>query len=76
METAGCVHDALLEQLDQAARDLGLSRGELTAEALRLFLRQTQITGKLDKAHDANPAPAERRLICELKSKLPVSDAW
>lgn len=73
------IHDSLLAQADQAARDLGLSRGELIAEALRFFLRQhrqAQFTGQLNRAYEARPTPRERLFTRKLKTKLPVTDAW
>ena len=42
--------DSLMEQADEAARDLGLSRSGLIAEAVRDFLRQrwrTRISDRL-----------------------------
>jgi metal-responsive CopG/Arc/MetJ family transcriptional regulator len=79
MKTAVSVDDALMEQADQAARDLGLSRSALVAEALRAFLRlrrQAQITEQLNRVYADEPSPAERRLVRKLKTKLPVRDAW
>lgn len=73
------IHDALMEEADQAARDLGLSRNELIAEALRSFLRQhrqAQVTEQLNKAHESGPTPGERLFTSKLKSKLPVTNAW
>jgi len=79
MKTMVHLDDLLLKQADQAPRDLGLSRSELIAEALRCFLRQhpqNQVTAQLNRAHIAEPTPAERMLIGKLKTKLPVTDAW
>lgn len=79
MKTAVSVDDDLMEQADQAARDLGLSRSALVAEALRAFLRQlqqAQITEQLNRVYADAPGPGERRLTSKLKLKLPIKDAW
>lgn len=79
MKTLVHLDDLLLKQADQAARDLGLSRSELIAEALRFFLgqhRQAKVTGQLNRAYEARPTPGERMFTRKLKTKLPVADAW
>ncbi len=79
MKTAVSVDDALMEQADKAARDLGLSRSALVAEALRVFLRQRRqalITEQLNRVYADEPSPAERRLVRKLKTKLAAQDAW
>ena len=79
MKTAISMDDSLMEQADEAARDLGLSRSGLIAEALRDFLRQrrrTRISELLNKAYANEPTPQERRLVRKLKTKLPVQDSW
>ena len=68
-----------MEQADEAARDLGLSRSGLIAEALRDFLRkrrQTRISGQLNQAYAKEPSADERRLVRKLRTKLPVQDRW
>ena len=68
-----------MEQADEAARDLGFSRSGLIAEALRDFLqkrRRTRISEQLDLAYAKEPSPDERRLVRELRTKLPVQDRW
>lgn len=79
MKTAISVDDALMQQADQAARDLGLSRSGLVSEALRNFLLQhqsAQITEQLNRAHADGPTEAERRLVRRMKSKFPLQDRW
>ena len=79
MRFAAYLDDTLMEQTDMAARDLGLSRSALVAEALRAFLRQRRqalITEQLNRVYADEPSPAERRLVRKLKTKLPVQDAW
>ncbi len=79
MKTAISVDDTLMEQADQAARALGLSRSGLIAEALRDYLRQrerTNTTERLNRAYADAPGPAEKRLVRKLRTKLPVQDRW
>ena len=79
MKTAISMEDSLMVQADEAARDLGLSRSGLIAEAVRDFLRQrrrTRITEQLNQAYANDPSPDERRLVRKLRTKLPVLDRW
>jgi metal-responsive CopG/Arc/MetJ family transcriptional regulator len=79
MKTAISVEDALMEQADDAARDLGLSRSGLIAEALREYLlrrRQARVSDRLNQAYANGLRPDERRLVRKLKTKLPTPDRW
>ncbi len=79
MKTAISVDDSLMEQADEAARDLGLSRSGLIADALREYLkkrRQAQISEQLNRAYASVPGSQERRLVRKLKTKLPVLNRW
>jgi len=79
MKTAISVDDALMQQADQAARDLGLSRSGLVAYALRDFLRkrkQTRITEQLNQSYPGEPSSVQRRLVRNLRTKLPTQDKW
>jgi metal-responsive CopG/Arc/MetJ family transcriptional regulator len=79
MKTAISVEDSLMEQADSAARDLGLSRSALIAEALRDYLhrrRQLRISEQLNQAYADQPDPAQRRLVRKFKNKLPIQDRW
>jgi metal-responsive CopG/Arc/MetJ family transcriptional regulator len=79
MKTAISVEDALMEQADDAARDLGLSRSGLIAEALREYLlrrRQARVSARLNQAYANGLSPTERRLVRKLKTKLPTPDRW
>lgn len=79
MKTAISVDDALMQQADDAARDLGMSRSALIAQALRGFLQQRRrerVTEQLNQAYQNEPNPDERRLVRKLRSKLPVADRW
>jgi hypothetical protein len=81
MKTAISLEDSLMEQTDKAARDLGLSRSGLIAEALRNYLRQrgqARITARLNQAYADGPSTGEKRLVRKLKTKLAASttDRW
>jgi len=79
MKTAISVEDSLMEQADEAARDLGLSRSGLIAEALRGYLRQrarARITAQLNRVYADRPSPNENRLVRKLRAKLPMPDSW
>ena len=79
MKTAISVDSVLMEQADEAARDLGLSRSGLIADALREYLRKrrrTKITERLNQAYATEPGPDERRLVRTLRTKLPIQDRW
>src|SRR5437764_5432784 len=72
MKTAISVDDELMEQADEAARVLGLSRSGLIADALRDYLRKlrgTRITEQLNQAYSSVPSANERRLVRKLKTK-------
>ena len=79
MKTAISVDDALMEEADRAAQDLGLSRSGLIADALRDYLRKrrrTQITQQLNEAYSDVSGADDRRLVRKLKSKMRVQDQW
>ncbi len=79
MKTAISIEDSLMEKADSMARDLGLSRSALVAEALRDYLKRRlgdQITEKLNQVYGLDPDPVERKLVRKLRSKLRVSDKW
>ena len=73
------IDDALMEQADAVARDLGMSRRGWVAEALRGYLderRQRSLTAQLDAVYTVQPANRETRLVRRLKRKLPRIDRW
>ena len=79
MKTAISVDDTLMQEADAAARDLGISRSGLIANALREYLRkrrQGRISEQLNQAYANEPSPEERRLVRRLKTKLAVPDKW
>ena len=62
MKTAISLPDPLFEAAEQLARQLGKSRSQLYAEALREYLerrRDEDITRRLNEIYDAEPELAE-----------------
>ncbi len=79
MKTAISVDDSLMKEADDAARDLGLSRSGLIADALREYLRkrrQDLISEQLNRAYSNAPDPDERRLVRKLRTKISIQDRW
>jgi metal-responsive CopG/Arc/MetJ family transcriptional regulator len=79
MKTAISVDDALMQEADEVARNLGLSRSRLIADALRDYLRKRrgmQITQQLNDTYSDVPSGDERRLVQKLKAKMTVQDRW
>ena len=77
MKTAISVEDSLMEQADNAARALGLSRSALISEALRSYLKQkrkARVSELLNEAY-ANVTSRDP-LVKKLRTKLPVVDRW
>jgi metal-responsive CopG/Arc/MetJ family transcriptional regulator len=62
MKTAISLPDPLFEAAEQLARQLGKSRSQLYADALRAYLerhRDEDITRRLNEIYDAEPELAE-----------------
>ena len=79
MKTAISVENSLMEEADNAARDLGLSRSGLIAEALREYLkrrRRARVSEQLNQAHSDVADLGERQLVRKLRMKLPARDRW
>jgi metal-responsive CopG/Arc/MetJ family transcriptional regulator len=79
MKTAISVEDDLMEQADDAAQELGLSRSGLISAALREYLqrrRQAQVFSRLNQAYANEPNPDERQLVRKLRTKIPALDRW
>ena len=79
LKTVISVEDSLVEEADAAARDLGLSRSGLVAEALRDFLgrrRGQRITAQLNLAYENEPSADESLLVRKLRTKVAVRDRW
>ena len=78
-KTAISVEDTLMAQADDFARNLGLSRSALIAEALRDYLklkRRQQITEQLNQAYENGPTPEERSLVENMRTNFRPSDRW
>jgi metal-responsive CopG/Arc/MetJ family transcriptional regulator len=68
MKTAISLPDPLFEAADRLARQLGKSRSQLYAEALREYLeryRDEDITRRLNEIYDAEPELAELDPVLE-----------
>ncbi len=68
-----------MEEADNAARDLGLSRSGLIAEALREYLKrrlQARVSKQLNQAYANGTSPEDRKLVRKLRTKLPSPDRW
>ncbi|MEO8595565.1 MAG: ribbon-helix-helix protein, CopG family [Candidatus Solibacter sp.] len=79
MKTAISVDDSLMQEADEAARDLGISRSGLIADALRDYLkkrRQSLITAQLNQAYAGDAAADERKLVRKFKKKMPGRESW
>lgn len=79
MKAAISVEDTLMKQADDAARNLGLSRSALIAEALReylLRLRQARVSEQLNQAYKDGLSFEERQLVRKLARKLPPVERW
>jgi metal-responsive CopG/Arc/MetJ family transcriptional regulator len=72
MKTAISIDDGLLQEADDTARRLGVSRSRLFALAVGDFLarqRQEQMLARLNKVY-AGPAESETRLLKGMRSKM------
>ena len=71
MKTAISIDDGLLQEADETARRMGLSRSRLFALAVGDFLqrqRQEQMLLRLNEVYGV--APAEKRLLHGIKTKV------
>jgi len=80
MKTAISIDDTLLQQADDTARRLGVSRSRLFALAVGDFLerqRREQMLARLNHVY-ADPAEPETRLLKKMKSKMrrAVKERW
>ena len=68
-----------MKQADEAARELGLSRSRLIADAMRDYLRhrrEAQISAQIEEAYADGPTEEELRLVRKMRAKLTVPDKW
>jgi metal-responsive CopG/Arc/MetJ family transcriptional regulator len=81
MKTAISIDDGLLQEADDTARLMGLSRSRLFAMAVRDFLQrqqQEQMLLRLNEVYANVPEPAEKRVLKEIKAKIrgTLKDRW
>lgn len=81
MKTAISMKDELLQQADETAKSMGLSRSGLFALAVTDFLkreRQEKIMKQLNEVYADGPTPEEKRLVKGMKSKARrvFKDPW
>lgn len=73
MKTAVSLDDDLLQQADEAARQMGLSRSRFFAAAIFEFLQQKKKENMLDQLNETYAegiTPIEKRLLKGMKAKL------
>jgi len=73
MKTAISIDDGLLQDADQTARQMGLTRSGLFAIAVRDFLQrqhQEQMLIRLNEVYGIQPEPADKRLLKGIKAKV------
>ena len=81
MKIAISIDDELLQQADETARHLGLSRSRFFATAVRDFLhrqQQEQMLMRLNEVYGNHPEPDEKRLLKAMKTKVArtLKDRW
>ncbi len=79
MKTAISIEDSLMERADTAARELGLSRSRLIADALNDYLlrrKRELILDQLNRAYADEPTKSERALVRKLRTKFRITDKW
>lgn len=68
-----------MESADEAAREQGLSRSGLIAEALRSYLgnrRKEKIRNQLNAVYGEASALRQDSIVPKLKRKMRIEDAW
>ena len=81
MKTAISIEDWLLQEADEAARRMGLSRSRLFALAVSNFLqrqRREQMLLRLNEVYAGGMEPAETPLLKGIKAKVrrAVKERW
>jgi len=81
MKTAISIDDRLLQEADQTARLMGLSRSRLFAVSVSDFLqrqRQEQMLIRLNEVYSHQPETAEKRVLKGMKAKVrrTLKDRW
>ena len=81
MKTAISIDDTLLQEADETARLMGLSRSRLFAVAVGDFLkrqREEQMLHRLNEVYASAMQPAEKRLLKGIKARVrrTVKERW
>lgn len=81
MKTAISIDDDLLQEADEAAHSMGLSRSRLFARAVGDFLqrnREEQMLRQLNEAYGGDTSRSEKQLLKSIKAKVRpvVKDRW
>ena len=81
MKTAISIDDDLLQEADEAAKLMGLSRSRLFARAVGNFLkehREEQMLRLLNEVYEDKPDPREKHLLKAIKATVRpvVKDRW
>jgi metal-responsive CopG/Arc/MetJ family transcriptional regulator len=81
MKTAISIDDGLLQEADETARQMGLSRSRLFALAVGDFLqrqRRERMLLRLNEVYASGVEPAEKRLLKGIKAKVrrTVKERW
>jgi metal-responsive CopG/Arc/MetJ family transcriptional regulator len=81
MKTAISIDDELLQEADETARQMGLSRSRLFALAVGDFLqrqRRERMLLRLNEVYADHVEPAEKRLLKGIKAKVrrTVKERW
>jgi metal-responsive CopG/Arc/MetJ family transcriptional regulator len=73
VKTAISIEDGLLQEADETARTMGLSRSRLFAMAVGDFLRrrrEEQMLRRLNEVYAGGAEPAEKRALRGIKAKV------
>ena len=81
MKTAISINDSLLQEADETARLMGLSRSRLFAVAIGEFLqrrRREQLLQRLNEVYADGMEPAEKRVVKGIKARArrTVKERW
>ena len=77
MKTAISIPDETFREADLVAKKLGMSRSELYARAVRLFLeaqRRTRVTERLDAVYDTERSELDPVLTALQAASLPKEE--
>lgn len=73
MKTAVSLDDDLLQEADEAARQMGLSRSRLFAVAISEFLKrkkQEQMLRQLNEIYAEGITPVDKRVLRQIKARV------